>query len=1013
MRRRAAQNATRSQTSSVIQAKLTPPALPEARVLRPRVEGRLATLVQRHGIVVVAASAGAGKTTAIAGAVILLERPVAWLSIDRTDATPGRLVTYLEAALARAVPAVAGVASDAMAAAIPHAEAAGLLVEAVGDEPVLLVIDELERLQDAQASWGVIEAVLRYAPAELKIVLASRRGIPQELCALPVGRVAVLGEADLAFTAGEAAEALARMGREQTDAAAVVEATGGWVTGVLYEAWRAEEHVDGVGGEADPLHGYLSAHILGHLPEPDREFLVTSSLLHEVSAPRAEALGAARAGERLASLRAARLPVAWRSEGRVMRCHPRFREYLLERLERRGEDELRRLRLAHGRLLAAEGHDEEAVNELILAGAPEEAVAPAERAILPLIERLDLELARRWLAELSDVVPAAAWRFTLAELMLAVAESDIRRATLVADGLEQLGLRDAFARASDVGAALMAWSAYLCAGRTDDAHAVLAAAGRGPATDAVRYALQLPGDDAAGRPQPSGGPLDALILATDFFRGRLTLLDQTLATRWIESRIGWLRIAVQRALGRTERALELYETAEHLGVSGIVMTIWTGPDVLMDAGRQEAARDLVRRGRELARSTGSLLFQGHSLMMDAKLALRLEDDPAAARAALDELESVVGVMPVPHHREELDTWYGLALLRQSDVDGALARLRRAVDSMVAGDRVIELATAAVYLAEAEWRAGDEHAADRAADLALDAARHQGSNHLLLQALADFPVVVSRRIDREPNADSAWHELGRALLAQGAVLSVRVRSSVHLEEFGRCAIVVNGEEARPRIAKTYELLAYLATRPDATAERDELLETLFDGRADESARAYLRQAVRWLRHVLPDDEDLVVENGRVRLDGPGLVSSDSTRLEAQLAEAARLHGEDRLAATADALALYDRGGYLPCGRSVWVEDRRRALAEAATEARHGAADLAFAQGRYAEAERLIDKVLAADPAREAAWRLVMRLANSLGDEDRVIRTYHACERALAAVGAAPAASTRELLEHLRR
>ena len=333
--------------------------------------------------------------------------------------------------------------------------------------------------------------------------------------------------------------------------------------------------------------------------------------------------------------------------------------------------------------------------------------------------------------------------------------------------------------------------------------------------------------------------------------------------------------------------------------------------------------------------------------------------------------------------------------------------------MARGDRMLELPTAAVYLAEAEWRAGDEDAADRAADLALQAARRHGSNHMLLQALADFPAVVSRRIDGERDADSTWHELGRALLAQGAALTVPVRSSVHLREFGTCAILVNGRQERPRIAKTYELLAYLTARPDAAADREELLHALFDGRADESARAYLRQAVRWLRHVLPEDEALVMEEGRLRLEGAGVVSSESTRLESRIAEAARQHGEDRLAATVDALAIYDRGEYLPCGRSVWTDDRRRALAELTAEARHGAAELAFAQGRYAEADRLIADVLAADPTREVSWRLLMRLAGALGDQDRVIRTYHACERALAAVGAAPAASTRELLGHLRR
>jgi ATP/maltotriose-dependent transcriptional regulator MalT len=50
--------------------------------------------------------AGAGKTTAVAAAVRTLTRPAAWLTLDWTDAAPGRLVRYLEAALAAQLPGV-------------------------------------------------------------------------------------------------------------------------------------------------------------------------------------------------------------------------------------------------------------------------------------------------------------------------------------------------------------------------------------------------------------------------------------------------------------------------------------------------------------------------------------------------------------------------------------------------------------------------------------------------------------------------------------------------------------------------------------------------------------------------------------------------------------------------------------------------------------------------------------------------------------------------------------------
>jgi DNA-binding SARP family transcriptional activator len=1004
----------RGPETPVIEGKLAVPALPERRVERPRLERSLATLIERHPVVLVSATAGAGKTTAVAGAVRLVERPVAWLTLDRTDAAPGRLLTYLEAAVARPLPRVGGVARRALAAGIAHAEAAGLLAEAIGDAPVVVVLDELERLGEGSEPWWVLEAFVRYAPRRTRLVLVSRRAIPTAVDALVPrnGTVVAVGEHELAFTTAEAADALEALGEPGIDAGAAVQATGGWVTGVLFEAWRSAGHVAGAGGEADPLHGYLASHILGQLEPADREFLITTSLLDEVSAARAEALGQADAAQRLAALHAARLPLVWRSDGRAFRCHPRLGEYLLERLERRGADEVRALRLAHGRLLAREGHDEEATEALLRAGAPAEALESAERALLPVIERLDFAVADRWLDALAHVAPLGPSAFTVGELMLAIGEHDFRRGGRFADQLAALGERDEVAR-SGVAGPLMAWL-YAGLGRVDDARQVLALAEPGPAVAAMRYALSImePGPPPE-RPELTGTPLDAVIVAGDYFHGRLAGLVEERSSRWIEEIAGASRIGALRVAGRTQRALELYEAVRARRTVPFGLDSTVGPEVLIDAGRREEARAAIARGRQVGRESGALTFKMYPAVLEAKLALRLDGDPAAARAALDPLERQRAAHPYPTIFEPLDTWYGLALLLQSEDAAALERLRRAVEDMRVGDRMLELPTAAVYLAEAEWRAGDEEAADRAADLALEAAGRLGSNHVLLQALADFPAVVSRRIDAEPGADSPWHELGRALLVQGVAMEAPVPASVELVEFGRSAIVVNGEDVRPRIAKTYELLAYLLTRAPPTAERDELLNALFDGRNDESTRAYLRQAVRWLRHVLPDADALVVERGTVRLSGDMAITSESTRFEAELAEAARLREDERFAATRDALAAYDRGEYLPGARSAWVDDRRRRLAQLAADARYEAAGLAFAAERYEEADRLCAQVLEVEPFREAAWRLTMRIANALGHDDAVIRAYHGCERALAQVGAAPSPSTRALLERLRR
>ena len=102
-------------------------------------------------------------------------RPVAWLSVDATDAAPGRLVTYLEEALAQQLPSVRGIATGALAAGIPHAEAAGLLVDAAADAEVVFVLDDLERLHGSPPAWEVIGSVVRYGPPSMRLILISRR----------------------------------------------------------------------------------------------------------------------------------------------------------------------------------------------------------------------------------------------------------------------------------------------------------------------------------------------------------------------------------------------------------------------------------------------------------------------------------------------------------------------------------------------------------------------------------------------------------------------------------------------------------------------------------------------------------------------------------------------------------------------------------------------------------------------------------------------------------------------
>jgi DNA-binding SARP family transcriptional activator len=393
------------------------------------------------------------------------------------------------------------------------------------------------------------------------------------------------------------------------------------------------------------------------------------------------------------------------------------------------------------------------------------------------------------------------------------------------------------------------------------------------------------------------------------------------------------------------------------------------------------------------------------------LALRADRDSARATTVLAEIDRAPAVDALVW--ELAQTWRGLAALLEDDRETALSSLRAAVAGMRASGRILELPTAAVYLAEAEWRAGNPEAADQAADLALQAAGQHGTNHVLLQALADFPAVVARRIDAEAHADSAWHAIGRALVAQGVAVGARISTAIALVEFGRTAIILSGQEVRPILAKCYELLGFLAARKGAPASRDELLNALFDARDDKSAHSYLRKTIVGVRQLLPTDAVSVGDDGRVGLSPDIVLASESVRLEQELAAAARLQGSELVTATEQALEPLRRGEYFVGVHSAWVEERRQQLTEVATTARAAAAEAAYAADRYPDAQRLADTVLATDPLREAMWRTLMRVRGAVGDYDGVITTFSKCEKALRAAGIAPAASTRALLDQLRR
>ncbi|XVV38303.1 AfsR/SARP family transcriptional regulator [Streptomyces sp. CA-100214] len=467
------------------------------------------------------------------------------------------------------------------------------------------------------------------------------------------------------------------------------------------------------------------------------------------------------------------------------------------------------------------------------------------------------------------------------------------------------------------------------------------------------------------------------------------------------------RIAALRVQGRTQTALEAFRAydseAAHLQITAFV-----GPETLADAGLLSEARELCRLGAERARVAGSHYYRRLAEVTELKIVLRGDREPSTARRLLARLDDDAGAMRYGYLQQVVEMLRGAVLLRDGQDAHALATLRKVVSDMTASVYLLDVPTAAVYLAEAEWRCGNEAEADAAAELARASSSELQTWHPLFQALTEYPAVLSRILDAQSTLDSDWHVLARSVVLQGRYPGLTAdKPQVVFRDLGRCRLDINGQHVRFRLSKSAELLAYLLTRPRQSASRQELLGAVLGTDDTPKARSYLRQVLKGLRDALPEHA-LLTTDGHIALSHQVSIDTESTMFGRCAVEATRLHGAARIASSQKAQQIYERGTYLHGLTSEWIDKQRSHLEELSLENQLALARELSHNNQPLEAANMVDKVLDVDPYRELAWQLKIRIARDFNDLDTMRAAYRQCERALQNLGIVPSATTRELL-----
>jgi LuxR family maltose regulon positive regulatory protein len=342
---------------SFARTKIQPPrARPGALIARPALQQRLVDAMTSRPLVLVTATAGYGKTSALTQALQALPEgtAVAWIGCDESD-TPLHLFSCLIAALEpfdlpwRTDPesllgaAVAG-GTDPAAQLKAQRHMTAELINALDACEVphgVIVVDDLHRIEH-RAVFAFVDLLLERFTPRWTLVLASRHQPPIALHRLrAAGDVAEFGPQDLRFGADQARAIALAGGLDVAAAESLHERTQGWPAG-LRLALNAMRGAPGatLAGTASlidrQVFEFLATEVLDRVAPELRRFLIETSVLPELSAARCAAVtGDTSAVEHLEAIERAGLFVTTLPEPELtLRLHDLFRDALEHRLAR-------------------------------------------------------------------------------------------------------------------------------------------------------------------------------------------------------------------------------------------------------------------------------------------------------------------------------------------------------------------------------------------------------------------------------------------------------------------------------------------------------------------------------------------------------------------------------------------------------------------------------------------------------------------------------------------------------
>ncbi len=253
---------------------------------------------EHHRLLLVCAPAGFGKTTLVRAWIETLNAPVAWFSIEPSDAHPRQFLNYLVNAISQALPELADNLLPVLSASPPPPidYISSLLVNKITESllplPLVIVLDDYHHIESEETN-AILTFLIDHLPTDTSIILTSRT-LPE----LPLSRLRVrsqiteLDAQDMRFTPEETEdffEINCGVRLEQDLLENLDRKTEGWAAGLqllamnLHEDSTLSDVLRELNGNVSCILDYLAEEVLDEQPNELQDFLKKISILEKIN----------------------------------------------------------------------------------------------------------------------------------------------------------------------------------------------------------------------------------------------------------------------------------------------------------------------------------------------------------------------------------------------------------------------------------------------------------------------------------------------------------------------------------------------------------------------------------------------------------------------------------------------------------------------------------------------------------------------------------------------------------